>query len=39
MTLTSKTDLDTERFKKVMEINVYGSIYVAKYAAVLMAKN
>lgn len=39
LTLTSKTDLDTDRFKQVIDINVYGSIYVAKYASVLMAKN
>ena len=25
--------------KKIIDINVYGSIYVAKYASVLMAKN
>lgn len=26
-------------FKKAMEINVYGSMYVAKYAAIAMSKN
>ena len=31
--------LDTDRFKQVVEINVYGSIYVAKYASAVMAKN
>ena len=39
LTLTSKSLLDTERFKQVIEINVYGSIYVAKYASAVMAKN
>ena len=38
-TLTSKGPLDTSVFKKVTEINVYGSIYVAKYCAVVMSKN
>jgi len=26
-------------FKKAMDINVYGSMYVAKYAAIAMSKN
>ena len=26
-------------FKKTMDINVYGSVYVAKYAAIAMSKN
>ena len=38
-TLTSKGSLDIKLFKKTIDINVYGSIYVAKYAAVVMAKN
>jgi 3-hydroxyacyl-CoA dehydrogenase/3-hydroxy-2-methylbutyryl-CoA dehydrogenase len=31
--------LDTKTFAKTIEINLYGSIYVAKYAAVVMSKN
>ena len=38
-TLSSRGSLDTSLFKKVTEINVYGSVYVAKYAAVAMSKN
>ena len=38
-TLTSKTSLDTKKFETVIGINVFGSMYVAKYAAVAMAKN
>lgn len=37
-TLTSKIELNTELFRKVMEINVFGTIYVAKYAAIQMNK-
>ena len=33
MTLTSKGGLDMDIFKKVLEINLYGSMYVAKYAS------
>ena len=39
LTLTSKSSLDTERFKKVIDINVFGSMYTAKYAAVAISKN
>ena len=38
-TLSSKGSLDMNLFKKCMEINVYGSMYVAKHAAVIMSKN
>jgi NAD(P)-dependent dehydrogenase (short-subunit alcohol dehydrogenase family) len=38
-TLSSKGSLDTNAFKRVMDINVYGSVYVAKYAAIAMSKN
>jgi NAD(P)-dependent dehydrogenase (short-subunit alcohol dehydrogenase family) len=38
-TLTSKGSLDMSVFKKVTEINVYGSVYVAKYCSVVMSKN
>ena len=36
LTLTSKKMMDTEHFKKVFAINVFGSVYVAKYASVIM---
>lgn len=39
LTMTSKSTMDTDRFKQVMDINVNGSIYVAKYAAVAISKN
>lgn len=39
MTLTSKGGLDMDIFKKVLEINLYGSMYVAKYASMQMSKN
>ena len=39
MMLTSKSSLDTKRFETLFRINVFGSIYVAKHAAVAMAKN
>ena len=38
-TLSSKGSLDMKLFKTAMEINVYGSMYVAKHAAVAMSKN
>ena len=37
--LSSKKSLDTEHFRKVFDINVFGSVYVAKYASVMMSKN
>ena len=39
MTLTSKSSLNIKAFKKIMDINVMGSVYVAKYASVIMSKN
>ena len=39
MTLTSKKTLDMDLFKKLVDINLYGSMYVAKYASQIMAKN
>ena len=39
ITMSSKGPMDTEKFKKIVDINVYGSMYVAKYASVIMAKN
>jgi 3-hydroxyacyl-CoA dehydrogenase / 3-hydroxy-2-methylbutyryl-CoA dehydrogenase len=38
-TLSSKGSLDMNLFKKTMEINVYGSMYVAKHSAIVMSKN
>ena len=38
-TLTSRGPLNSSVFEKVMAINVLGSMYVAKYAAVVMSKN
>lgn len=38
-TLTSKGALDLNTFKKTIEINLYGSIHVAKHAAIAMSKN
>ena len=34
-----KKSLNLKSFEKVMQINVHGSIYMAKYAAVAMSKN
>ena len=39
MTLTSKGGLDWKIFENVVKINLYGSAYVAKFAAVAMSKN
>ena len=38
LTLTSKTSLNAEKFKKILDVNVMGSIYVAKYVSIEMAK-
>ena len=38
-TLRGEDGLDTETFKKTFEVNVFGSVYVAKYAALKMSKN
>ncbi|CDW87751.1 3-hydroxy-2-methylbutyryl-dehydrogenase [Stylonychia lemnae] len=39
VTLSSRGSLDIGLFKSTTEINVYGSVYVAKYAAQVMSKN
>lgn len=39
LTLSSRGSLDTQLFIKNTEINVFGSIYVAKYCAIVMSKN
>ena len=39
MMLTSKSSLDTQNFELLFKINVFGSVYVAKYAAIAMSKN
>ena len=38
-TLTSRGSLDTHLYDKVIQINLYGSVYVAKYASIAMSKN
>ena len=38
-TLSKRGSLNTKTFSDVMAINVLGSVYVAKYAAVAMSKN
>jgi len=37
-TLTKDIELNTEMFREVMEINLFGTIYLAKYAAIQMNK-
>ena len=39
LTMSSKAAMDTKKFKQVVDINLYGSVYVAKYASVAMSKN
>jgi NAD(P)-dependent dehydrogenase (short-subunit alcohol dehydrogenase family) len=39
LTYSDKTTLDVDRYRQVVEINLYGSVYVAKYASIIMAKN
>ena len=39
LTLSSRDEMDTDRFKQVIDINVMGSLYVAKYASVAISKN
>ena len=39
MTLTSKSSLDIKQFQAVVQINLMGSVYVAKYASIAMSKN
>jgi 3-hydroxyacyl-CoA dehydrogenase/3-hydroxy-2-methylbutyryl-CoA dehydrogenase len=39
MMLTSKGSLDIKSFQAVVNINLMGSIYVAKYGAMAMSKN
>ena len=39
LTLSRNGPFNSDVFKKLFEINVYGSLYVAKHAAVLMSKN
>lgn len=38
-TMTSKNHMNSEMFETVVKINLFGSVYVAKYAAPIMAKN
>ena len=39
LTIPRKGLLDFKRYKKVLDINLMGGIYVAKYASIIMAKN
>ena len=39
LTLSQHGEMNTELFNTVVEINLLGSVYMAKYAAVAMAKN
>ena len=39
LTISSKHAMNIPLFEKTMNINFWGSVYVAKYAAVAMAKN
>ena len=38
-TLTARGPLDSKIFDKIININLYGSVHVAKYASVVMSKN
>merc|ERR1712086_1106318 len=37
--LTSKSSINIKKFRKVVDINLMGGVYMAKYASVEMAKN
>ena len=39
LTHSSKGLMDIAKFKKCMDINFYGSLYVAKYGSAIMSKN
>ena len=39
MTLTSKGSLDLKLFQVLIQINLMGSVFVAKYASIAMSKN
>jgi NAD(P)-dependent dehydrogenase (short-subunit alcohol dehydrogenase family) len=39
LTLTSKGSLDMEIYKNVIGINLFGSVHVAKFAALAMSRN
>ena len=38
-TMTKSGSINLEIVKKVMDVNFYGSLYLAKYSALAMAKN
>ena len=38
-TLTTQSSLDTKKLELMYRINVFGSVYVAKHAAIAMSKN
>ena len=39
LTFHPKHELDMKKFKQVVDINLYGSVFVAKYAALIMQAN
>lgn len=39
LTYSDRRTLNMDTFKKVVDINLYGSVYVAKYVSIVMAKN
>ena len=39
LTLPKNGEMDTKTFQKVLDINLYGTVYMAKYASVVMSKN
>ena len=39
LTLTKNSSINTEMFRDLFAVNVYGSMYMAKYASVIMSKN
>ena len=38
LTVTSQSSLPTDKFKKILDVNVMGSVYVAKYVSLQMAR-
>ena len=39
LTIPREGTLNISKYKKVIDINLMGSIYVAKYASIIMSKN
>ena len=38
-TMTRKSEMNTKLFKRMFDINFWGSVFVAKYASIVMSKN